>query len=400
MRKIALLGAGFIARFYADSIHGLRSRDRITVVYARNGESASRFAEDYKIGKWTDSMEAAVNDPDADMVLIALPNFLHEAAIMACVKAKKAVLCTKPLGRNADEALRMLKAVEEAGIFHGYLEDLVYIPKTQKAIQSVRKGALGQVLWTRSRETHPGPHSDWFWDSEAAGGGAIIDLGCHCIQIGRNYIGKDVRPLEVMCWADTLVKPIDAEDNAIGLVRYDNGAVSQFEVSWTFRGGMDLRDEVMGSEGTIWINNFLRTGFEMYTSGAADAYVAEKSETNQGWVFPVGDEVHELGYNVMFGDMFDAFESKKEPAETFYDGYVVNAVMDAAYRSAKSRQWEPVELEVWRGGESTGKKELMKDYDDEHYLIKEETTHYGVVKLILKHKNTGKLIEVEKQADR
>ena len=64
-----------------------------------------------------------------------------------------------------------------------------------------------------------------------------------------------------MCWAATQVKPIEAEDHAIALVKYENGAIGQFEVSWVFRGGMDLRDEVMGTEGTIWINNFLRTGF-------------------------------------------------------------------------------------------------------------------------------------------
>jgi predicted dehydrogenase len=63
-------------------------------------------------------------------------------------------------------------------------------------------------------------------------------------------------PVEVMCWAATQVHPIDAEDNAIGMVKYANGAIGQFEVSWCFRGGMDLRDEVMGTEGTIWINNF------------------------------------------------------------------------------------------------------------------------------------------------
>ena len=72
----------------------------------------------------------------------------------------------------------------------------------------------------------------------------------------RTYIGKDIRPVEVMCWADTQVKPIDAEDHAIGLVKYENGAIGQFEVSWTFRGGLDLRDEVMGTEGTIWTNTF------------------------------------------------------------------------------------------------------------------------------------------------
>ena len=138
-----------------------------------------------------------------------------------------------------------------------------------------------------------------------------------------------------MCWSDTLVHPIEAEDNAIALVRFESGAIGQFEVSWTFRGGMDLRDEVAGTEGTIWINHFLRTGFEMFTSGAGGGYVAEKTESESGWLFPVGDEVGELGYVDMFADMFDAIEQGRAPTETFYDGYVVNAVMDACFRSAR-----------------------------------------------------------------
>ena len=131
-----------------------------------------------------------------------------------------------------------------------------------------RAGAIGDVLWVRSRETHPGPHSAWFWDADQAGGGCIVDLGCHCIEIIRSYVGKGNRPVEVMCWSDTLVHPIEAEDNAIALIRFESGAIGQFEVSWTFRGGMDLRDEVAGTEGTIWTNHFLRTGFEMFSSGA------------------------------------------------------------------------------------------------------------------------------------
>ena len=99
--------------------------------------------------------------------------------------------------------------------------------------------------------------------------------------------------------------PIEADDNAIALIRFESGAIGQFEVSWTFRGGMDLRDEVAGTEGTIWLNHFLRTGFEMFTSGAGGGYVAEKAETASGWLFPVGDEVSELGYVDMFTDMFD-----------------------------------------------------------------------------------------------
>jgi len=391
--NIAMLGSGFIGRFYADSLQGYRSKDKIVAIYSRKEESARKFAIDYKVPFSTTTMEAAINRPEVDVVCISLPNNLHEEAVMLCCKHKKAVITTKPLGRNAQEAKRMLEAVEKAGIFNGYLEDLVYTPKFIKAHESVKNGALGRILWAKSRETHPGPHSDWFWDIEQAGGGCILDLGCHCVEIARSYIGKDIKPMEVMCWADTQVKPIDAEDHAIGLVKYENGAIGQFEVSWTFRGGLDLRDEVMGTEGTIWTNSFLRTGFEMFTTGKGADYVAEKAESNSGWLFPVGDELNELGYNHMFMDMFNAMEKGIAPKETFYDGYVVNSILDAAYKSAKTKLWEPVLLDIWRGKSGVTKDSHLTEYDANHYLVKEEVTHYGAKKVILKNKKTGTIVE-------
>jgi predicted dehydrogenase len=290
----------------------------------------------------------------------------------------------------------MLQLVESSGIFGGYLEDLCYTPKLLKSVASVKAGSIGRVLWAKSRETHPGPHSDWFWDKEKSGGGAIIDLACHCVEISRNFIGKDVKPIEVMCWADTQVHPIEAEDHAIGLVKYANGAIGQFEVSWTFRGGLDLRDEVMGTEGTIWLNSFLRTGFEMFTTGKGGSYVAEKAESTSGWLFPVGDESHELGYPNMFTDMFDAIEKKRQPSESFYDGYVVNAILDAAFLSAKTKKWEPVVLTDWRGEEATEEKHALVSFDDTYYLVKEEILPNGDQKIILKNKLTGEIIQKNK----
>ncbi len=394
--KIAMLGSGFIARFYATSLHGQRRKDSIYTVYSRNPENAKRFAEDYQLPHFTSDMEEAIQHPEVDVVLISLPNHLHEAAVEACARAKKHVLCTKPLGRTAAEAWRMLQLVQDAGIFGGYLEDLCYTPKFLKSVQSIKDGSIGRVLWAKSRETHPGPHSDWFWNKEKSGGGAIIDLACHCVEISRNFIGKEVRPLEVMCWAATQVHPIEAEDHAIGLVRYANGAVGQFEVSWTFRGGMDLRDEVMGTEGTIWVNSFLRTGFEMFTTGKGGGYVAEKAEVNTGWLFPVGDESHELGYPNMFTDMFEAIENNRPPLESFYDGYVVNAILDAAFLSAATKKWEPVILDDWRGDDTGMEKETVTSYNEEFYLIKEELLPNGDIKLILKDKVSGDIIHRNK----
>lgn len=391
MHQIAVLGTGLIGRFYTMALQSHRRRDRVHLLYSRSHDRAKQCAAEWGVPRYSADLHAAVGDPEIDVVVIALPNHLHEEAVVAAASAGKAVLVTKPLGRNAEESLRMLETCERAGVFHGYLEDLVYTPKTLKAVEAVRQGALGKVLWVRSRETHSGPHSDWFWNKELSGGGAIIDLGCHCIEIARTFIGKEFRPVEVMCWADTQVHPIEAEDHGIGLVRYENGAVGQFEASWCFRGGMDLRDEISGTEGTIWLNHWLRTGFDLFTTKGQSHYIAEKTESNTGWLFPVGDEANALGYLDMFSDMFDAIDAGAAPRETLYDGYVVNAIIDACYAASRSKKWQPVALPLWRGQTVAANVTQHREFDSNHLLVKEELMPDGSSKLILRNKQTGKI---------
>ena len=392
--KVTMLGTGLIGMFYTMTLHNQRGTDRVHSVYSRREERATAFAKEWNIPHATTDLAEAINHPETDTVVIGLPNNLHLKAVKLAAAAGKSILCTKPLGRTAEEAKAMLDIVENAGVFGGYLEDLVYPPKTLKALESVQNGALGKILWVRSRETHPGPHSDWFWDLEQAGGGAIVDMGCHCIEIIRNFVGKNNRPLEVMCWADTLVHPIDAEDHGIALIRFESGAMGQFEVGWAFRGGMDLRDEVSGSEGTIWLNHWLRTGYEMFTAVGQGGYVAEKAESDTGWLFPVGDEVAELGYRDMFLDMFNAIDERREPLETFYDGYVVNAIIDACYKSAKSKQWEAVKIQNWRGTTETADAQTTQSDADERYAhLKDERMPDGRMKRIFRDRETGQIIE-------
>jgi predicted dehydrogenase len=395
--RVTMLGTGLIGLFYTRTLHGQRSRDRVHVVYSRSEERARAFASENGIPNWSTDVEEAIAHPETDTVVIGLPNQLHEEAVAIAASNGQAILCTKPLARNAGEAKRILETAERAGVFAGYLEDLCYTPKTLKAVAMVEAGQVGAFTWARSRETHPGPHSAWFWDANQAGGGAIVDLGCHCIEIIRSFVGKGNRPLEVMCWTDTLVHPIEAEDNGIALIRFESGAMGQFEVSWTFRGGMDLRDEVAGTEGTIWLNHFLRTGFEAFSSGRGGLYVAEKAETQSGWLFPVGDEVGELGYVDMFTDMFESMDTGRRPRETFYDGYVVNAIMDACYRSAESRAWEPVRLDDWRGAGVPRIARERREYDGKT-VIKEEQMPDGRLKLILKDEAKDEFVDVVTEA--
>ena len=292
-RSITMLGTGLIGDFYTTTLHGQRGRDRVRVVYSRSAERGDGVQRALGHPRVDDRPRGGDRPPrDRRRRRRRCRTSSTRRPSGSPPTAGKAVLCTKPLGRTADEARRMLETVETAGVFGGYLEDLCYTPKTLKAIASVagrrdRRRDLGPLARDASRAAF----SAWFWDGRLTGGGAIIDLGCHCIEIIRNFVGKGNRPVEVMCHTDTLVHPIADEDNAIALIRFESGAIGQFEVSWTFRGGMDLRDEVAGTHGTIWLNHFLRTGFEMFTAGGGGGYVAEKAETAAGWLFPVGDEV-------------------------------------------------------------------------------------------------------------
>jgi hypothetical protein len=129
----------------------------------------------------------------------------------------------------------------------------------------------------------------------------------------------------------------------------------------------------------------------MFTGVGQGGYVAEKAEGDTGWLFPVGDEDGSLGYVEMFLDMFNAMDKGIQPMETFYDGYVVNCVIDASYKAARTKKWEPVEIEEWRGEKVVAVQNGLKDYDAGHFLVKEERMPDGRLKVILKDKQSGKI---------
>ncbi|HEX8917556.1 MAG TPA: Gfo/Idh/MocA family oxidoreductase, partial [Chloroflexota bacterium] len=201
--RIAMLGGGFVADFYMQGLRDVGHQE-VAVVTSRNEDTARRFASRWKIPETSSSFEQTIARDDIDLYIIALPNFLHRDIAVGLAAAGRNQVCTKPLARNVAEAREMLDAAEASGAMHGYAETEVFSPAVVRAEQLVRSGSIGKVLWVRSRESHFGPHSPWFWDPERAGGGALVDMGCHCIEAARYFHGKDVRPVEVMCWADTL----------------------------------------------------------------------------------------------------------------------------------------------------------------------------------------------------
>ncbi len=112
----------------------------------------------------------------------------------------KGVACTKPLGRNGAEAAEMLRLVEEAGVFHAYLENVVYGTEMVRMREMVEAGAIGRPTTFRAREGHSGPHAAHFWDAELAGGGALLDMASHGTEAARFIFGKDAVAEAVFAW--------------------------------------------------------------------------------------------------------------------------------------------------------------------------------------------------------
>jgi predicted dehydrogenase len=340
---IAMLGAGFIGEFHA---LGLRYVREARLVAHCDRDATRREAFGTRFGsRGYATVEEACADPEVDLVIVSLPNHLHRDAVLTAARAGKAVACTKPLGRNAAESADMLRAVTQAGVWNAYLENVVFNPDMIRLHEMVEAGAIGRVTTVRAREGHSGPHAPHFWDAELAGGGALLDMASHGTEVARYLMGKDLAVRDVFAWGETLVHgaKTTGEDNAVMIVRFADGRAATCDVSWTSKGGLEGRFEVYGDAGRM-VHDMGTGSIRAFIERPA-GYLGEKADAETGWVFPVPDEVRVHGHDLMMADVVGAFAEGRRPQETFRDGYVVNGVLDAAYRSMKSGCWEPVTLD-------------------------------------------------------
>ncbi|MCS7221711.1 MAG: Gfo/Idh/MocA family oxidoreductase [Anaerolineae bacterium] len=341
--RIGLIGSGFVSNFYMLGLRDVANWE-IPVVASPNVENARRFAEKWNIPEFTNDIDGVIARRDLDLIILGVPNYVHKELAIKCARAGKNMVLTKPLARNRQEAKEMLDAVRAAGVMHGYAETEVFSPAVMKAREFIERGAIGKVLTVRSREAHSGPHMPWFWNKELAGGGALLDMGCHTIEAARYFIGKENPVVEVIAWGDRLYHhdKTEAEDNAVLLMRFEGGQLGQAELSWIARGGLDLRNEIYGTEGTIFTDVTRETPIKVFSRPGA-GYVVEKAEAETGWLFPPVDEAWIYGYREEMRHFIECVAKNQMPRETFEDGYIVNCILDAAYKSMRTKKWEKVE---------------------------------------------------------
>ena len=337
--RIAMLGSGFVAEFYMLGLADVRGHE-VVANYSRGQDRASRFGKRWNIPESTSDLDALIARGGIDLYIIALPNESHLPVSLALSGARRNQVCTKPLARTRQEAKKMLDAASKSGRMHGYAETEVFAPAVVKARDMIAAGGVGRVLWVRSRESHSGPHSPHFWDVAQTGGGAMNDLACHCIEAARYFFGKDNKVVEVMAWGANLVHgdKTAGEDNALLVLKFASGGIGHCELSWTTKGGLDLRNEIHGSEGSIFTDVTRGTPIAAFTSQPA-GYVIEKADIDFGWTRPLPEEAFSYGYQGEMRHFVECVRDGAIPRETFEDGYIVNTILDAGYQSMRGGKW-------------------------------------------------------------
>lgn len=334
-----MLGSGFVAEFYMQGLDDLNGQE-VAVNFSRDAKRGRSFAKKWSIPESTTNLADVIERKDIDLYVIALPNESHMPVSVLLSQMRRNQVCTKPLARNRDEAKVMLKAAKKSGRMHGYAETEVFAPCVVKARQIIEAGGIGKVLWVRSRESHSGPHSAHFWDIEKTGGGAMNDLACHCIEAARYFHGKENRVVEVMAWGATLVHHdrTKGEDNALLVLKFGSGAIAHCELSWTTKGGLDLRNEIHGSEGSIFTDVTRGTPIVSFVPKPS-GYVVEKADIDFGWTRPLPEEAFAYGYQAEMKHFVECARDGQTPRETYEDGYAVNCILDAGYQSVKTKKW-------------------------------------------------------------
>jgi len=381
--RVGIIGAGFAANIHARSYRCMSRADvRIIAVAASHGASAQAFAERYAIPQVYVDAEDLIARDDLNMIDVCVPNRLHERFVVAAAKARKHVVCEKPLtgyfgGSEASDPVgatpksvmfreamasveRMVRAAEEGGVKLMYAENWLYSPAILRAAR-LAEASGGTILEIRARECHSGSHASYAKSWAGAGGGALVRLGSHPLGAalwlkraeGLRRDGLPVRPASVVADVGDLTRATsfrgeaerylvdgwhDVENWCTVIVIFSDGTRAVIQASDIVLGGMEDRLDLLLSNCRIkcdLTHSGLLTAYAPNDEVFGDQYIQEKVSTKAGWSYPSFDEEYLLGYRGEIRDFVESVALDREPRSTGRIGLEVVKVMYAAYQSAE-----------------------------------------------------------------
>lgn len=350
MIKVGIIGGGAIAQRAHIPSYQKTNGVKIIAISDSNEDKAKFVAKKFGIENYFASYEDLLKLKEIEAVSICTPNCFHEEQVIAALKAKKNVLCEKPLSPNVKGVEEIFREAEKSNRICMIAYMRRFMKTSQVLKEFIDNDELGQIYYAKAsflrRRGIPTPGS-WFTSKKLSGGGCLIDIGVHVLDLSLWLMGNP-EPKEVVGstyakfrgitpsgWppSDTLVGdtfsyPFDVEDLASGFIKFDNGAALFLESSWAGNSEREIALSFFGTKGGAKIQ-FLEDAslpgslkiFEEKQGTLLDLVPSLPQRNN-----PFREEIHHF---------IDCIKNGKEPITTFEEALSVAKIIEAIYKSAE-----------------------------------------------------------------
>jgi myo-inositol 2-dehydrogenase/D-chiro-inositol 1-dehydrogenase len=321
--RVGLIGAGRIGRRHAQTLASMVPQAELALIADASSDAARETAESVRVKHWTTDPYAVIGDESIKAVVIASSTDTHSPFIIAAARAGKDIFCEKPIALDLEATDAALDAVEQAGVRLQIGFQRRFDKGFRRAKQMIEKGAIGKVEAIRDTMRDPSPAPR---DYIATSGGIYRDMVIHNFDNVRWLAGAEVS--EIFAMGAVLVDPMFVEfgdiDTSVVSMRFENGALGTIDSSRRSAFGYDVRTEIFGSNGAIFV------GYSRDTPLIHLAQDGVKSD-HVHWFLERFDEA----YVEEVRDFVQAIVENRSPAVTGADG---RAAMALAYAAEESRR--------------------------------------------------------------
>lgn len=275
---------------------------------------------------------------DIDVVYVASPVNLHLKHVKACAKAKKHVFCEKPLGLTVREAEQMVAICRKEGVLLGTAYMMRFLTQHQAALKLVKEGKLGKPVYGRAQLScwYPPMAGAWRQDVKTGGGGSLMDMGSHCMDLLEMFFGKVKR---VNCFINNSVHAYSSEDSAVVSMFFENGAMATVDSFFCIPDNSSKNIlELYGSHGSILARGTIGQGaageMTAYLEAAGAGYDAKQARKAADGMEIKPAPVNT--YQAEIEEFSNAIVEKRKPMNDDEKGLHSQRLLAACYQSAKT----------------------------------------------------------------
>ena len=336
--KWGVLGCGGIA--YRRTIPGmmLSENSELVAVMDTNFDAAKKVKEEFGAKYAFDKVEDVLALEEIDAVYVATPVFCHKEQAFAAAKAGKHILLEKPMGLTVEESEEIAEFCRKSGVKLGVGLMMRFSAYHQKMKELIENGALGDIVSMRAQLTcwYPEIPGNWRQNKALSGGGALMDMGIHCIDLLQYISGTKAQ--KITCFAGNQTFNYSADDSAALLMKMDNGATAYVDANFNIPdNAAKCRIEFYGTKGSILAEGTI----SQVESGKIELTVSDDSA---GYNAQQNREDGEGSSNVevVTGNMYEkeissfanAIINDTEPEITADDAILVQKIVEKAYEAS------------------------------------------------------------------